>query len=59
MNYTKENVEIAKSVFDILADKKCTIAEASEILSFIGMAIRNSATVQSNDTSKELFTFKD
>lgn len=46
---TRNNVEAAIAVFDILAEKKCTITDARHILSFVSEKLGAAATVPKRD----------
>ncbi|MBP1562075.1 MAG: hypothetical protein J6C96_12650 [Oscillospiraceae bacterium] len=54
MPITHKNVEAAMEIFKILADKKCTVADAHSVLSYVGMKLDHNTTVPELDYS-ELF----
>lgn len=51
---TRNNVEAAIAVFDILAEKKCTVADARHILDFVSLKLGKAATVPELDYSSFL-----
>lgn len=49
MTITEINVKTAAQIMNILAENKCTVADAGDILSFCGRVIQNRATVPEQD----------
>lgn len=49
MNVTEKNVKTSAVILNILAENKCTVAEAEEILSFCSKILRKRATVPEED----------
>lgn len=47
--------KIAKQIFEILSENKCTVADAEWILSSVSSVIHRTATVQSNEKSEGIF----
>lgn len=54
MEATKQNYQIAEQILKLLAKENCTVRQSEEILSYVGMTIRNVSTVQFQE-SAELF----
>ena len=52
MPITQNNVEAAIAIFKILAEKKCTVADAHSVLSYVGMKLNHNTTVPECDYSK-------
>lgn len=46
MEATKKNDQIAQQIIELLAKENCTVRQSEEILSYVGMTIRNVSTVQ-------------
>lgn len=46
MEATKQNCHVALQIIELLANENCTVKQSEEILSFVGMTIRNTSTVQ-------------
>lgn len=46
MEATKQNYQIAQQIIELLAKENCTVRQSEEILSYVGMTIRNVSTVQ-------------
>lgn len=53
MYATENNEKTAAEILNILAKNKCTVADALDILSFCGSAIKSRATVPDMDYLKE------
>ncbi len=49
MTVTEKNVKTSAAILNILAENKCTVAEAEEILSFCSRILRRRATVPEED----------
>ena len=49
MTITKKNVKTSAIILNILAENKCTVAEAEEIFSFCLKILRKRATVPEED----------
>lgn len=45
MEATPKNCRIAEEIISLLAKQNCTVANAKEILNFVGQRISNTATV--------------
>ena len=45
MPLTKNNVEAAIAIMDILAEKECTVADSQRILSYVGTKLEHTTTV--------------
>ena len=54
MEITRDNVEAAIAIFDILAKKKCTVTDACQILGFVSRKLGKAATVPELDYSSFL-----
>lgn len=54
MEITKNNVETTVDILTLLAEKKCTVADAQDILSYVSKAIPHNATVPKLDYRAEL-----
>ena len=56
---TKNNAEIAVDILTLLAEKKCTVADAQDILSFVNKVLPHKTTVPELDYRQELdYLFK-
>ena len=49
MTITEKSVKTSAAILNILAENKCTVAEAEEILIFCSKILRKSATVPEED----------
>ena len=46
MEATEKNYQLAQEILAILAKENCTVLDAEDVLSFVRMTIRRTATVQ-------------
>lgn len=51
MNNTAENVELANEIIKLIANKKCTIADARSVLDYVSRELSHHATVQQFELS--------
>lgn len=49
MEATKTNFELAQEILNLLAENNCTARQATEILSYVGTTIKQTAAVQRVD----------
>lgn len=52
---TKDNAEVAVDILTLLAEKKCTVADAQDILSYVSKVLPHKTTVPELDYRQELY----
>ena len=57
MEATMKNYQLAEQIIALFAKENCTVKQAEEILSFVGVTIRTSSTVQSSETLTDILNF--
>ena len=55
MSEDNRATRIARKIYDILSDEKCTVGEATEVLRQVECVMSVAPTVQKNEKSKEMF----